>query len=167
MQTSGVRLANRLREHIGNTPLILVAPDQSTLSPNGVVDEVLVQPLTARKLSNRINRLAPGKEDDVISIGPIHFDESLCRVRYGDRITRLTPRCAETLKLFIERAGRLVRRREIMKRVWHTDYMGDTRTLDVHISWIRKAIEPDPSNPSFLKTIRGVGFRLDVPQNER
>jgi len=164
MQTSGVRLANRLREHIGNTPLILVAPDQSTLSPNGVVDEVLVQPLTARKLSNRINRLAPGKEADVISIGSIHFDVSLRRVRYGDRITRLTPRCAEILQLFIDRAGRLVRRKEMMKRVWNTDYMGDTRTLDVHISWIRKAIEPDPSNPSYLKTIRGVGFRLDFTQ---
>jgi DNA-binding response OmpR family regulator len=165
MQTSGVRLANRLREQIGDTPLILVAPDQSTLSPNGVVDEVLVQPLTARKLSNRINRLAPGNDDDVISLGPIDFDVALRRVRYKDRITRITPRCADTLKLFIERAGRLVRREEIMKRVWHTDYMGDTRTLDVHISWIRKAIEPDPSNPSFLKTIRGVGFRLDIPQN--
>ena len=67
-------------------------------------------------------------------------------------------------KLFIERVGRLVRREEIMKRVWRTDYVGDTRTLDVHISWIRKAIEPDPSNPTFLKTIRGMGFRLDVPQ---
>jgi len=163
MQTSGARLASRLRGQIGDTPLILVAPDQPTLSPNGVVDDVLVQPLTARKLSNRINRLAPGKDGDVISIGPIDFDVALRRVRYGDRITRITPRCADTLKLFIERVGRLVRREEIMKRVWHTDYMGDTRTLDVHISWIRKAIEPDPSNPSFLKTIRGMGFRLDIP----
>jgi len=165
MQTSGVRLATRMRRKIGDTPLILVAPDQSTLSPNGVVDEVLVQPLTVRKLTNRINRLAPGKEGDVISLGPIHFDVALRRVRYGDRITRITPRCADTLKLFIERAGKLVRRKEIMKRVWQTDYMGDTRTLDVHISWIRKAIEPDPSNPSFLKTIRGVGFRLEIPPN--
>jgi DNA-binding response OmpR family regulator len=165
MQTSGIRLASRLRDQINNTPLILVAPDKSTLSPNGVVDEILIQPLTARKLSNRIKRLAPGKDGDVISIGPIHFDAALRRVRYKDRTTRITPRCAVTLKLFIERAGRLVRREEIMKRIWHTDYMGDTRTLDVHISWIRKAIEPDPSNPSYLKTIRGVGFRLDIPQN--
>ncbi|MBZ0290929.1 MAG: helix-turn-helix domain-containing protein, partial [Anaerolineae bacterium] len=51
----------------------------------------------------------------------------------------------------------------LMEQVWNTAYMGDTRTLDVHIRWIREAIEENPSKPRYLKTVRGVGYRLDVP----
>ena len=50
-----------------------------------------------------------------------------------------------------------------MRRVWHTNYTGDMRTVDVHISWLRKAIEPDPKDPEYPKTIRGLGYRLDIP----
>jgi DNA-binding response OmpR family regulator len=62
----------------------------------------------------------------------------------------------------MESPGEVVEREELFKKVWETDYTGDTRTLDVHISWLRKAIEPDPTQPKFLRTIRGVGYRLDV-----
>jgi DNA-binding response OmpR family regulator len=55
-----------------------------------------------------------------------------------------------------------VERNTLFKRVWDTNYTGDTRTLDVHVSWLRRAIEIDPTTPRFLKTIRGVGYRLDV-----
>jgi DNA-binding response OmpR family regulator len=55
-----------------------------------------------------------------------------------------------------------VEREELFKDVWRTNYTGDTRTLDVHISWLRQAIEKDPRKPQLLKTIRGVGYRLDV-----
>ena len=58
--------------------------------------------------------------------------------------------------------GEVVERDALFKKVWETNYTGDTRTLDVHISWLRRAIELDPNNPKFLKTIRGVGYRLDV-----
>jgi DNA-binding response OmpR family regulator len=58
--------------------------------------------------------------------------------------------------------GEVVERERLFRQVWNTDYTGDTRTLDVHISWLRQAIEKDPRNPKFLKTIRGVGYRLDV-----
>ena len=51
----------------------------------------------------------------------------------------------------------------LMERVWDTSYLGDTRTLDVHVRWIRRAIEEDPGNPRYLKTVRGVGYRLEVP----
>ena len=50
-----------------------------------------------------------------------------------------------------------------MEKVWQTDYIGDTRTLDVHIRWVREMIEADPSHPQYLKTVRGVGYRLDIP----
>ncbi len=54
------------------------------------------------------------------------------------------------------------KRQRLFREVWNTDYVGDTRTLDVHISWLRQAIEADPRHPKLLKTIRGVGYRLDV-----
>jgi DNA-binding response OmpR family regulator len=57
----------------------------------------------------------------------------------------------------------LMTRKKLIRKVWHTDYTGDTRTLDVHMSWLRHAIEPDPSDPQLLKTIRGMGYRLDIP----
>ena len=62
----------------------------------------------------------------------------------------------------MEHHGEVVEREQLFKEVWETDYTGDTRTLDVHISWLRRAIELDPLKPKFLKTIRGVGYRLDV-----
>jgi DNA-binding response OmpR family regulator len=76
--------------------------------------------------------------------------------------TRLTPRLALLLQLLIEHRGEVVERETLFKRVWETDYTGDTRTLDVHISWLRRAIELDPNHPKFLHTVRGVGYRLDV-----
>ena len=62
----------------------------------------------------------------------------------------------------MEHHGEVVERENLFKQVWETDYTGDTRTLDVHISWLRRAIELDPLKPKFLKTIRGVGYRLDI-----
>jgi DNA-binding response OmpR family regulator len=62
----------------------------------------------------------------------------------------------------MENPNEVIERGKIFYKVWETDYMGDTRTLDVHMSWLRKAIEKDPRNPKFLITIRGMGYRLDV-----
>jgi DNA-binding response OmpR family regulator len=62
----------------------------------------------------------------------------------------------------MEHPGQLIERNDLFRMVWETDYAGDTRTLDVHISWLRQAFEDDPRNPQYLKTVRGVGYRLDV-----
>ena len=78
------------------------------------------------------------------------------------RSTKLTPRLVTLLQILMEHHGEVVERESLFKRVWETNYTGDTRTLDVHISWLRRAIELDPLHPKFLKTIRGVGYRLDL-----
>jgi DNA-binding response OmpR family regulator len=64
--------------------------------------------------------------------------------------------------MLMENTGEVLERKNLFRRVWKTEYTGDTRTLDVHISWLRRAIEHDPRRPRFLKTIRGVGYRLDI-----
>jgi len=60
--------------------------------------------------------------------------------------------------------GRVLSRPEIIKHVWETDYVGDTRTLNVHVRWLRLKIEDDPNSPRFLRTVRGVGYRFEVPE---
>jgi DNA-binding response OmpR family regulator len=83
-------------------------------------------------------------------------------VRSLGKSTKLTPRLVTLLQMLMEHHGEVVERETLFKKVWETNYTGDTRTLDVHISWLRRAIELDPEKPKFLKTIRGVGYRLDV-----
>jgi DNA-binding response OmpR family regulator len=108
--------------------------------------------------------LIPGDARDEISAGPIRLNLAQRRVSCMGRESHLTPRLVHLLRLMIERKGRLLTREFLMKKVWYTDYIGDTRTIDVHMSWLRKAVEPDPQNPRFIKTIRGLGYRLDLPR---
>ena len=66
------------------------------------------------------------------------------------------------LQTLMERPGEVIERTELFSRVWETEYVEDTRSLDVHISWLREALEQDPRHPRLIKTIRGVGYRLDL-----
>ena len=78
------------------------------------------------------------------------------------REAQATPRVVALLKNLIENKGLILDRESLFKKVWSTDYLGDTRSLDVHISWLRKVIEDDPRHPTLLRTIRGVGYKLDL-----
>ena len=85
------------------------------------------------------------------------------RISCGGREERVTPKQARLLEMFLRSPGQLLTRKQIIKHVWDTDYTGDTRTLDVHMSWLRSVIEPNPRKPRYLKTLRGQGYRLDIP----
>jgi DNA-binding response OmpR family regulator len=119
-------------------------------------------PFTIRKLLNRIVPLLPGEGQKLLKAGPIHLDLERKQVRCQGRESRLTPRLARILEVLIQSPGVVLERERLFREVWNTEYTGDTRTLDVHISWLRQALEEDPRNPQFLKTIRGVGYRLDI-----
>lgn len=83
-------------------------------------------------------------------------------VLHNGKKQSLTPKEYKLLKLFIDNKNQILSRKTIMQEVWETDYMGDTRTLDVHIRWIREKTEENPSRPQRLITIRGVGYRFEV-----
>jgi two-component system phosphate regulon response regulator PhoB len=76
----------------------------------------------------------------------------------GQSERRLTPKLSRLLEEFIRQPGEIISRRQLMQNVWKTDYIGDTRTLDVHIRWMREIIETDPAEPKLLKTVRGKGY---------
>lgn len=166
MRTSGQRMCRKMHAHLDSIPIILVAPAESRLDPGNGASLTLRQPFTPRKILNRIARLLPGDETYLIKAGPICLNLANRTVRCLRKKSRLTPKQAKLLETFIRKPGRLFTRKTLIKKIWHTDYTGDTRTLDVHMSWLRKAIEPDQKHPRFLKTIRGVGYRLDIPDED-
>jgi DNA-binding response OmpR family regulator len=161
LRSSGGRICYSLRKESKALPLLLIV-DKGTLPEKSVADVILNLPFTPQKLINRIRLLLPSDGKNILHVGPIRLDVEHRRVRCLGRNERLTPRLAHLLRVLMEHRGEVVERESLFKRVWETNYTGDTRTLDVHISWLRRAIELDPDHPRFLRTIRGVGYRLDV-----
>lgn len=162
MRSTGIRICSSIRKKDSKIPIILIVENDGKSVDKELADSILALPFTVQKLVNRIKALMPGDGDNVVSVGPIRLDLENRRVRSLDKNTKLTPRLITLLQILMDKHGEVVEREALFKKVWETNYTGDTRTLDVHISWLRRAIELDPDNPKFLKTIRGVGYRLDV-----
>ncbi|OGO41966.1 MAG: hypothetical protein A2W36_00065 [Chloroflexi bacterium RBG_16_58_14] len=162
LRTSGKHICHELHEKAPSLPILVILSATQTLTYASSASVVLSMPFTARKLINRINRLLPGDGDNLLHVGHFRLDLERKRVRCLGRETRLTPRMARLLQVLMQHPGMVVERAKLFREVWSTEYTGDTRTLDVHISWLRETLEEDPRKPQFLKTIRGVGYRLDV-----
>jgi DNA-binding response OmpR family regulator len=161
LRSTGIRICQSIRSKNGKYPIVLVLAKEARVGKD-VADAVLVLPFTAQKLANRIKPLLPGDGKNVIHVGPLRLDVEQRRVKCLGKNSKLTPRLVTLLHLLMDKHGEVVERDALFKKVWETNYTGDTRTLDVHVSWLRRAIELDPLKPKFLKTIRGVGYRLDV-----
>jgi len=161
LRSTGIRICLSIRKKDAKIPIILIVEKEKVMDKE-LVDSILSLPFTVQKLVNRVKALMPGDGNNVVSVGPIRLDLENRRVRSLGKNTKLTPRLITLLQILMDKHGEVVEREALFKKVWETNYTGDTRTLDVHISWLRRAIELDPDNPKFLKTIRGVGYRLDV-----
>lgn len=161
MRSTGIRICLSVRKKDAKLPIILILEKERPVDKS-LADAVLALPFTVQKLVNRVKALLPGDGNNMVSTGPIRLDIENRRVKSLGKSTKLTPRLITLLQILMDKHGEVVEREALFKKVWETNYTGDTRTLDVHISWLRQAIELDPDNPKFLKTIRGVGYRLDV-----
>ncbi len=102
------------------------------------------------------------KTNGLLRGGPFALDVGKQSLWAQGEAHHLTPKLTALMQLLLENPGQIVDRKAIMAHVWHTDYMGDTRTLDVHIRWLREIIEVNPSRPQYLLTVRGAGYRLIV-----
>ncbi|MFZ6029184.1 MAG: response regulator transcription factor [Chloroflexota bacterium] len=163
MRTSGKRICCELRARLDDLPILLLSGAAYLLDEKeSCTNAVLQVPFSQRKLTNRIAQLLPGDGRLLLHTGPIRLDLEKRRVRCQGRETRLTPRLTHLLQIFMKKPGEVLERECLFREIWQTEYTADTRSLDVHISWLRDALEDDPRQPQFLKTIRGVGYRLDV-----
>jgi len=167
LKTSGTRMCRDLRKSLEHVRILLVVDKKTAVDENNGADLTLHHPFTPRKLLNGVNRLLPASDGASVQVGPIKLNLAQRKVKCGSREERLTPKQSRLLEVLMRHAGELVLRKTLIKQVWDTDYTGDTRTLDVHISWLRSVIEPNPLKPRYLKTLRGQGYRLDAGTEEK
>jgi two-component system response regulator RegX3 len=130
-------------------------------------DDYVVKPFSAGELVARMRaimrrgRTSPEASASApITIGAITLDPSSRTVTKGTEPVPLAAKEFDLLQLLMSRAGEVVQRERIMDEVWDPHWFGPTKTLDVHISWLRKKLEDDPSHPRYITTSRGVGFRF-------
>ncbi len=162
MRTSGKRICQAIRQQYNQLPLVLILdPSTERVDPQ-TADVILTLPFTPQKLINRIRPFLPVEKTNMLKAGPLELDSDSRFLVFGGKQVRLTPRLTVLLRLLMEHSGEVVNRKDLFRQAWDTDYTEDMRTLDVHISWLREAFEEDPRHPRLLKTVRGVGYRLDV-----
>ena len=167
MRSNGVRISRRLRGILPDTPIIHCRSESERELPRAMADIYLIQPFTGRKLLNRVRDLLPAdpSQEEIVRFGDLMYFRGKRSVEVADRGEhQLTPKLALLLEEFLRNPGQVVTRKQLMENVWKTSYTGDTRTLDVHIRWVRECIEVDPSNPALLVTKRGQGFLLEQPE---
>ena len=156
------RFCDTLEEEGIESPVLLLHEENPT--PDHISARAYLRyPFSPQKLINRISWLLPAPDGEVLRRGGLTLNIKRRSIVKGDREHHLTPKQAHLLELFMRHPGEVLTREFLMKRVWDTDYVDDTRTLDVHIHWVREAIEEDTGSPQYLHTVRGVGYRFSVP----
>ncbi|RME42854.1 MAG: DNA-binding response regulator [Chloroflexi bacterium] len=149
--------------HRPTKPFVVILTSSRTGNLDSTVhDIVLVRPFTTRRLEKQIRLLIDSRRDYVVTLGPFTIDRRTHKVRTPKGLVRLTPKQFHLLDYLVRHPQQVISRRELMEQVWETSYLGDTRTLDVHVRWLREQIEPDPGNPQYLITHRGQGYCLAI-----
>ncbi len=167
MRTTGTRMCKSIRKVTNDIPIILILAKNAKRVNKEIADEILYLPFTLQKLLNRLRPYMGMENNKHLTCGPIELDLKQRWVTCGDKQTRLTPRLFTLMEAFMRNPGKVLMREELFRTLWETDYLGDTRSLDVHISWLRKAVEDDPRHPKYIKTERGIGYRLEVEKPRR
>jgi DNA-binding response OmpR family regulator len=130
-------------------------------------DDYLVKPFTAAQLDARIRavlrRGSPGDADPTVVVGGLRIDPRSREVRLDGVLVDLTPREFDLLHHLASRAGQVVTKRELLTQVWQIPYGGADKTIDVHLSWLRRKLGESSQQPRYLHTVRGVGVRLTAP----
>ena len=168
---SGTEVCKQLRAR-GSVPVImLTAKDSEIDKVVGLelgADDYITKPYSTRELIARMRAvLRRGADVDdghlaVLQSGPVRMDVERHVVSVHGVPTSLPLKEFELLEYLIRNAGRVLTRGQLIDRVWGADYVGDTKTLDVHVKRLRAKIEPDPAAPRYLVTVRGLGYKLEA-----
>ena len=135
---------------------------------DGGADDYLIKPFGAAQLDARIRavlrRVADGPDRPApITVGGLVIDGTARTAALDGRPVELTPREFDLLRYLAERPGQVVTKRELLSEVWHQPYGGTDKTVDVHLSWLRRKLGESAQAPRYLHTVRGVGVRLEIP----
>ena len=146
---------------LADVPLIAIVRSGSEAATMNAT-ACIIPPYTTQQLMNAISRVQQ-KYPQELQAGSLRLDLRTRQVYVPHRkeAQQLTPKLFALLKLLMVQQGEVVSRAALMSEVWNTKFVEDTRTLDVHIHWMREMIEPNPGHPTYLRTVRGIGYRLE------
>jgi two-component system, OmpR family, response regulator RegX3 len=169
---SGVEVARRLRAG-SNVPIIMLTArrqeSDKIIGLDAGADDYVTKPFSPGELLARVRAqvrragqsgAAAGVAHPEFTVGDLRIDVGRRRLTRAGQVIELSAREFDILRLLAEAAGRVVTRQQVFLSVWGPDFYGDERALDVYVRMIRRKIEPDPSQPVYLHTVRGVGYRL-------
>jgi DNA-binding response OmpR family regulator len=165
LRTPGDRICKQIRYDYPKLPILHVhpGPHEEVDSP---ADVLFFIPINTRKLTAAVERLLDTKHDEVIACGPFVMNVPRRTLVAHGQETQLTPKVALLIELFLRHPNQTFDRKKLMETIWQTDYLGDTRTLNVHIRWVRDVLEKSDGSTRYLTTVRGIGYRLDVPTTQ-
>lgn len=167
----GLEICRILRRESDAPILMLTAKGEEIDRVVGLelgADDYVAKPFSMRELMARVRALmrrprsrTAGPRGETLQAGPLMLDTEAHSARLSGEELRLKPREFDLLALFMRNPGRAFTRDQILERLWGHDYIGDVRTVDVHVRWLREKIEAEPSAPARIITIRGVGYRFE------
>ena len=171
--TSGIDILKKIRSDktLCNIPIImLTAKNMENDKIEGLelgADDYITKPFSIKELLARISsvlrryNISRDNTDDILTIGNLKVNLVKHEVSKGSEIIDLTLKEFELLRLLIENKGKVLSRNYLLDKIWGYDYYGETRTVDVHIRYLRKKIEDEDSSEKYIQTIRGVGYKID------
>ncbi|MFC6013655.1 winged helix-turn-helix domain-containing protein [Nocardia lasii] len=171
---SGTDVCKQLRLRSGVPVIMVTARDSEIDKVVGLelgADDYVTKPYSARELIARIravlrrgagDELDSGSENNVLEAGPVRMDVDRHTVHVNGGQVTLPLKEFDLLEYLLRNSGRVLTRGQLIDRVWGADYVGDTKTLDVHVKRLRSKIEADPAKPEHLVTVRGLGYKLEA-----
>ena len=166
----GTEVCRQIRA-TSNVPVIMVsAKDDEVDKVVGLelgADDYVTKPYSGRELLARIKavlrRLSEPEEllPSTVESGPVRMDVERHEVSVNGNRVKLALKEFELLEMLLRNAGRVMTRGQLIDRIWGADYVGDTKTLDVHVKRLRSKLEADPANPRYLVTVRGLGYKFE------
>ena len=173
---SGIEICKSLRRDGSITPIVMLTARDAEVDRIGGLesgaDDYVTKPFSVRELLARVNAQVRRMEmlktysettpEQVIELGGLVIDGSSRTVKLNGETLELRPREFDLLAHLAANPGRVYTRDQLLQDVWGFAYAGDTRTVDVHVRWLRLKIEEDPAHPKMLGTVRGVGYRINV-----
>ena len=168
---SGTEVCRQIRTKSSVPIIMLTAKDSEIDKVVGLeigADDYVTKPYSSRELIARIRAvLRRGELQDVaddgsiLEVGPVRMDTDRHVISVNSEQVSIPLKEFELLEFLMRNAGRVLTRIQLIDRVWGSDYVGDTKTLDVHIKRLRAKIEKDPANPEFIQTVRGMGYKME------